>query len=151
MAAVEFRRAVATDASASQSIEHKQAMDASWNEAVAEVMAKIPDWHQVVSSDRGPTTPVMLEQIKESDNGPEIAYYLAKHPGEAARIAGLSVPAQIREVGKLGARLENGLPTRPSAPAPIKPVTAAAIQPKADPVTDYRAWEEKRRIELFGR
>ncbi len=150
MAAAEFQRTIAAEATSSQSAEHKNAVDAGWNEAVAEAMARIPDWHQVVSSDRGPTTAVMLEQIKESDNGPDIAYYLAKHPGEAQRIAGLSVPAQIREVARLEARLENGTPTRPSAPPPIKPIAVAA-KPVVDPVADYRAYEAKRVKELFGR
>jgi hypothetical protein len=140
MAAVEFQRTIAAEASSSQSAEHKNAVDAGWNEAVAEAMARIPDWHQVVSSDRGPTTPVMLEQIKESDNGPDIAYYLAKHPGEAQRIAGLSIPAQIREVARLEARLENGTPTRPSAPPPIKPITVAA-KPVLSPKEEYAQWE----------
>lgn len=150
MAAVESRRLTAEEAAASQSAEHRQALDASWNEAVAEVMARIPDWHQVVSSDRGPTTQVMLEQIKESDNGPEVAYYLAKHPGEAQRIAGLSIPAQIREVGRLSARLENGTPTKPTAPPPIKPVTPVA-KPETSSTEDYRAYEARRLKELYGR
>ena len=150
MAAVEFRRTVAEEASSSASAAHTRVANESWDAAVAEAIDRIPDWHQVVSSDRGPTTPVMLEQIKESDNGPDIAYYLAKHPGEAQRIAGLSVPSQIREVARLGARLENDTPTRPSAPPPIKPIAVAA-KPVVDPVADYRAYEAKRVKELFGR
>lgn len=147
MAAVEFRRTVAEEASSSASAAHVKAADESWNAAVAEATDRIPDWHQVVSSDRGPSTPVMAEQIKEIENGPDVAYYLAKHPNEAARIAGLSIPAQIREVARLGARLENDVPTRSSAPPPIKPIAVAA-KPVVDANADYRAYEAKRNKEL---
>lgn len=141
MAAVEFRRTVAEEASSNASAAHARVANEGWEAAVAEVVDRIPDWHQVISSDRGPSSQVMAEQIKELENGPDVAYYLAKHPNEAARIAGLAYPSQIREVARLGVRLENDAPTtKTSAPPPIKPIPAAA-KAVANPADDYRQWE----------
>jgi hypothetical protein len=50
---------------------------------------------------RGP----LYEAIVDSEVGDKLAYHLAKNPAEAERIQGLSVYAQLRELGKLEDRL----------------------------------------------
>jgi hypothetical protein len=52
-----------------------------------------------------PTKGPLFEAIVDSDHGEKLAYFLAKNPKEADRIAGLSVYGQLRELGKLEDRL----------------------------------------------
>lgn len=47
----------------------------------------------------------MYHGLIDSDMGHEIAYWLAKNPAEAKRIAGLSAYRQVAEIGKLEDRL----------------------------------------------
>lgn len=76
------------------------------------------------------------EAIKESDIGPQIAYYLAKHPEEAIRIFDLSPIAQAKEIGKIEVKLSQNPPTvkkTSSAPEPIKPVGTRSSSSKFSP------------------
>lgn len=132
-----------------------------------------PDFDEVVSDPSLPVSRVMAEQILESDLGPQIAYHLATNPEEAARISRLPEGAQIREIGKLEARLElqkpaageeadeqAPLPPKPKAPPPIAPVRKSAPVEKPFDPNDakqaesmsadewdrkYREWERQKR------
>lgn len=122
-------------------VQQSQALRDAWSAAIADVAETIPDWHTVVSTSKSPTTPVMDETIMESENGPEVAYYLAKHPGEALRISLLSEKAQVREIVRLESKVSSIAPTtKPSAPAPIKPIASTA-KAVVNPADDYRQWE----------
>lgn len=131
--------------------QHQQTVADAWAAAVADVSETIPDWHAVVSASKAPTTPTMDQAIMENESGPEIAYYLAKHPAEALRIYQLSPKAQEREIVRLESRISNIAPTtKTSAPAPIKPIPAAAkaVVSEAD---EYRQWEaEQNKKNRFG-
>jgi len=75
----------------------------------------------------------VLEYITESENGPEIAVYLASHPETAERISKLRPIKAIAEIGKLKLtedKPEAKAPTphvaeRGGAPPPITPVSGA--------------------------
>lgn len=43
--------------------------------------------------------------LVEAENGPDIAYYLGKHPEEAERLRGMSLLAAIAAIGRIGERL----------------------------------------------
>ena len=131
--------------------QHQQTVADAWAAAVADVSETIPDWHAVVSASKAPTTPTMDQAIMENENGPEIAYYLAKHPAEALRIYQLSPKAQEREIVRLESRISNIAPTtKTSAPAPIKPIPAAA-KAVVSPADEYRLWEaEQNKKNRFG-
>ena len=61
-----------------------------------------------------------------ADNGEDVAHYLATHPTETKRLSELPVWDQLREIGKLEAKLaiKEAPPQKPSkAPAPITPVS----------------------------
>ncbi len=78
------------------------------------------DFEDVALSPDLPMTEQMVETMAESEHGAVVAYFLGQHPAEAARIAKLSKPAQVREVDKLIATLTK--PAEPTkAPEPIKP------------------------------
>lgn len=100
-----------------------EALTTGWEEKATRADKKYDDFDEVVG-DLKPTTPFAVA-IMEAENGEDVAYYLGKNPKEAARIAALPPRAQIREIGKLEAKLlaEPPKPKTPSkAPAPITPV-----------------------------
>ena len=131
--------------------QHQQTVADAWAAAVADVSETIPDWHAVVSTSKAPTTPAMDQAIMENENGPEIAYYLAKHPAEALRIYQLSPKAQEREIVRLESRISSVAPTtKTSAPAPIKPIPAAAKAVVSE-VDDFHRWEaEQNKKNRYG-
>lgn len=151
LTALEVQAELAIDGARSVGAQHQQAVVDAWTAAIADVVETIPDWHAVVSASKAPTTPVMDQAIMENENGPEIAYYLAKHPAEALRIYQLSPKAQEREIVRLESKVSTVAPTsKPSAPAPIKPIPAAvkAVTSQAD---EFRQWEaEQNKINRFG-
>ena len=106
----------------------------------------------------------MAVEIRESDIGPEMAYYLGKHPEEAATISRLTPREVIREMAVLESsiRTEKGKATSkkvsdaPSPPAKIKGAapkfTPKTTEPGSDKMSDadwFKA-EEKRLAKLRG-
>lgn len=105
-----------------------------------------------------PGTP-LGDVLMDSPIGPQLALHLAEHPEDAQRIERLHPIQQIRELGKLEARIETDTVTRTSAsagpaaktvttaPAPPTTLAARSADP-ADPVAaavargDFRAFEE---------
>lgn len=84
---------------------------------------KYPDFQQVVGNINLPINEGMAEFIADSDAGPDVAYYLGKHPSEAARIAQMSPIKAARELTRIEAELSNKPPVKTSnAPAPISPI-----------------------------
>ncbi len=137
-----------------QQTQAKQKLLSGWEEKVARAEEKYDDWQEVVG-DIQPNTP-FVAALMEADNGEDIAHYLGKHPKEAQRIATLPPMAQVREIGKLEAKLlsktvEPKVPSK--APAPITPLTGAA--PKSTeglPETeDFGKWMKARQKQVHGR
>lgn len=116
-------------------------VEESYFEREEAARAKYEDFQQVAYSDNHQVTQVMAEAIRESELGPDIAYYLGTNPSESNRIARLSPLSQAKEIGRIEAKLA-AEPPKPvkttSAPAPIKPVTAQAAQQSYD-TTDPRS------------
>lgn len=105
-----------------------------WKRAQERAKAEIEDYEDVIKAS-DVQLPVHLHQaILESDIGPHLAYYFAKHPDEAKRYAGMSPTTALRQLGKLEDRLfDDSEPAEPKkapspavekskAPAPITPV-----------------------------
>ena len=114
-------------------------IDKSYNRKVAKTTEKYPDFHEVLQDANFELPIPVLDSIKESEYGPEVAYYLAKNSSEAERIAKLSVTAAIREIGKLEVKLNTVAPTQTKtkhvtqAPEPIKPtVSTQSVPAKKD-------------------
>ena len=83
---------------------------------------KYPDFHQVTGNPNLPINEGMAEYISDSDVGPDVAYYLGKHPSEAARIAQMSPIKAARELARIEADVSNKPVKTSNAPAPITPV-----------------------------
>jgi hypothetical protein len=128
-------------------------LEQDWESKAERGEGKYDDWADVVG-DIKPTAP-WLAALMEADNGDEIAYFLGKNIKEAQRIIALSPMAQIREIGRLEAKLaaEPPKPKTPSrAPAPIAPLTGAT--PVATDVPsdqdDMGTWMKKRQKQVHG-
>lgn len=131
---------------------------AAFGERVKEA-AKKPEYaniYDVLDSDVA-VSAAMHEAILESPLGAELAYYLGKHPEEAAHIATMTVVGAGRALGKIEASLtkppETPKPKASAAPLPMKPVGGKSGKPVSltDPDVDYADWERKREAELRGR
>lgn len=101
-----------------------KARESSWNERIEKARSKYDDFDDVALGERTVITPAMAEAIKESDMGADLAYWLGKNADEAKRIAGLSAVAQVREIGKIEARLSEKPAAKPvsKTPAPIEAI-----------------------------
>jgi hypothetical protein len=102
---------------------------------------KYPDYVQVAHTHKFMTAD-MASAIKSSELATDMAYYLGSNLKEAERIFKLPPMMQIKELGKLEARLEAGEPAVKkvsSAPAPIKPIAAAKTTVPAYDTTDPRS------------
>ncbi len=117
----------------------------AYRERVAEYSQEVPDWFDKVS--KLVTSPAMEAAIVDSPKGAEISYYLALHPGEAARIARLSPQAQDREIVRLESRdlfgSTESKTQKTTAPPPIKPLPAVSKAPLSAE-DEYQAWASKR-------
>lgn len=84
---------------------------------------KYDDYDELVMSDKNKVTPTMAALIADTDEPGEIAYYLAKNPEEARRIASLPPTKAAMAIGKLEDKLAAPPAKRvSSAPDPAKPV-----------------------------
>ncbi len=135
-----------------QQKQFRQQLTSGWEEKVDGAEDKYPDFAQIVG-ELTPDTP-FTAAIFEADNGPDIAYYLGKHPKEAQRIAGLHPMSQIREIGKLEAKLalEPEKPKAPSkAPAPVATLSGTSpAEPKSisDPNLPFKEFLKMRNKQL---
>lgn len=78
-----------------------------YNAGVADAEEKHDDFHEV-AGDAGMSisSDFLADQIKSSDFAHDIVYFLGKNPEEARRLSSLSEFEQVREVGRLEARLD---------------------------------------------
>jgi dsDNA-binding SOS-regulon protein len=99
------------------------------NERATAARAEHEDYDEVISSASDIVfSQEMTEAILYSDQSAELAYYLGKNKDELKRIAGLPVLQQVKEIGRIEAKLTTKVETPPptkkltQAPEPIKPV-----------------------------
>lgn len=113
----------------------------AYAEREEEARGKYDDFEQVAYNPQLRVTDVMAETIKASDIGPDLAYWLGSNPKEADRISRLSPLLQAREIGKIEAKLASEPPQKKttSAPEPIRPVSARAVNPGVVDTTDPRS------------
>ena len=116
------------------------AVEKRYQEQVDEALDKYPDYEQVAHTHQFMTNE-MAAAIKASDISTEIAYYLGSNLDEAEKIFNLQPIQQVKELGKLEARLESNPPVKKTtkAPAPIKPVGKAKVTVPSYDTTDPRS------------
>ena len=114
--------------------------------------AATPDFDEVIAdADEIQVSNALISEIVESEHGPELQYYLAKNPAEAARLSELKPLALAREVGKIESRFtstgEKPAPKVTGAPPPPTPTAKSTATSTKDPgemsPSEYRAWRAK--------
>lgn len=111
----------------------------AYNQRVAEVVSRLPDFVEVVSKADIAISPALQEALRDSDKGPDLVYHLAKNPGLAEQLNAMSVRQMDREIGRLESTIgTKAAPTPPAArttnaPPPVKPGSPAAGPANTDP------------------
>jgi len=133
----------------------------NYQSAVDEFKDEHDDWDDVVNQ----TIPIhesVYLAVMELENGPDVTYYLGKHPDYARRLAEMSPLSAAMEVGRLSTRLKTGAPDPSAAgngarpkpktrlPEPVKPVSTAATSSslssaEAAKKRDFRAFKAAQR------
>lgn len=118
---------------------------------------ELPDYDKVVGAARFVVSDALVEALQESDQTARLEYYLAKNPGELAKLNRLSPTAAAREVGRLEERLTKQQQARTTqAPPPLNrlnggaagPVQSLADLAKGDDVGTYAARRRAERAKL---
>lgn len=95
---------------------------------VTEARKAYKDFDEVLNEYDGPSSPELHAAILDSDQGAEVAYYLANNPEEAEKMRGMDTGDLYRFIGKIEAKLEHGKSEEPppvktsKAPKPVEPV-----------------------------
>jgi len=122
-----------------------------FNERAEKVRGKHPDYDDLF--DRASISEAMAPTILESENGPELALYLAKNPDVARKLYNLGPREVARELGKIEARLDDLLQTKSvtNASPPLSPVKPKGDVPDGlDDKLPIDVWM-KRRNKQIGR
>ena len=143
-----------------------------YNASVARAREKIADFDEVVGKDNVPVPLIAINAMYELENGPEVAYYLARHPDVREQLLEWNEPNVRGGVRKIMAALDriseqlspqqpasgsnNGSPQRPrpvSPPAPIKPLGGASATRTSVPMDEmpYQEYKRAREAEIRGR
>lgn len=152
LATEQARTATQEQLRASQQAEADERANRSWATKEAEFLKSKPDYVEKVRDARFlPISREVQQELKSSEFGPQVAYYLVENPEKAAAIMQLPLAAQLREVGKIEARLEaQKSPPKPAvsqAPPPVKKVESESAEVEPDPanMTDHQfaKWRRK--------
>lgn len=106
-----------------------------WQAAQQRAREEIDDYDDVIKGSDVQLPGHLHQAILESDVGPHLAYYFAKHPDEAKRYAGMSPTKALRELGRLEDRLaQDADDDQPS----VKPSPKAEIETSKAPAPTTR-------------
>jgi len=103
----------------------------TWADRVNAAKTNLPDFDDMVQSSDVRVSDPVRDAIIESENGPQILYYLAENSEFAKKLADMSVVSAVREIGKIEARFIREAPevkpvaVKSKAPAPINPLRGA--------------------------
>lgn len=125
-----------------------------FNRRAAKLRQENPDFDDVIEA---PVfSPAMREVLLQSENGPEVAYFLGREENreQAERIRKMPAAKQAYEIGKLESNLLLAKKTKkvPGAPPPITPVGmgggARTEEPDVNaPIEIWMAWEKQKTLD----
>ena len=145
-----YRRTIAETQAQSAQIHAQEVQEKArktFEKNAAKVRAEHDDFDDVIEN------PVfsreMHEALLETDDGPEVAYFLGRFENHdrAEQIRSLSPAAQIYALGQLGheLKLNKKLKKTTAAPAPITPVGMAGAPPVDSSKLSMEQWHERER------
>jgi hypothetical protein len=94
-----------------------------WQARCEEYAADVPDFQTVTDNPRIAISPEMARTIMDMDDGPAVAYHLAKNPATAQHIANMAPRQQATELGKIAGRLAQSPALKRVTQAPPPPAT----------------------------
>jgi hypothetical protein len=107
----------------------------AWADRVNAAKNELPDFDDMVQSSDVRVSDPVRDAIIESENGPQILYYLAENAEFAKKLSEMSVVSAVREIGKIEARFDKAAKAsepevkpvvgKSRAPAPINPLRGA--------------------------
>jgi hypothetical protein len=132
---------------------------ATWSRRQEQVMKVLPDYAEVIGKSEVSIPPHIHRAILDSDQGPQIAYYLALHPEEAKRIVHMDPIRAVKRIASLERDLaaieseeqeEQSVEVDKDKPKPQKskappPIDLPKSTPSATPSTTNSFEEYKRR------
>lgn len=149
-----LRRREQEQAKARQDAQQKQLME-GWESRQNKAMAEIDDYTDVIGASTVQLPMHLYQTIIESEIGPELAYFFAKHPAEARRYSGMTPTAAVKALAKLEmdlARDDEPEVKQPiaveksKAPKPPTPVKdAAGVDP--GPARDFDEYRAQRKAQ----
>lgn len=129
--------------------EAEAAVAEAWQERVSVFRETAADFDEVAF--KAPITDATARDIARMEEGPQIAYYLGKHPAEARALNTLSERERAIQLGRLAGRLTQAPPRKTTtAPTPVDAVGGKGAQTSnPDPgkmsMEEYVAWRQKQR------
>lgn len=126
----------------------QRALVESFQSRLIDAAERIPGIMDAINDPNIPVSEVAATVIYESEQGPEIAYHLAKNPAEARRIASLNPRQQVKELGALEHTLRVQAQPRKisNAPKPAPMVAAGGGSGAKDPASmTYKEYEAYRK------
>lgn len=138
----------------------------SWNARLEASAAELPDFAAVVGKATFEVPNHLYTAILESEAGPQLAYYLAKNPDEARRLANMSYTESIKMLGRLEDRLGDlsadeapakreaagsKSPEVSKAPKPIDPIRGENAAGKPTGQMTYAEYKAHRAQQLAGK
>jgi hypothetical protein len=107
----------------------------AWADRVNAAKNELPDFDDMVQSSDVRVSDPVRDAIIESENGPQILYYLAENAEFAKKLSEMSIVSAVREIGKIEGRFEKAAKAnepemkpvvgKSKAPAPINPLRGA--------------------------
>jgi hypothetical protein len=104
----------------------------AYNKKVSEARGEYEDWDEAVTGSNISIPQSAYLAVVESENGPDVAYYLATHKEETEKLMEMTSVAAVRAIGRISDKL-----SQDKAPAPKaeKPKPAAPIAPVGSTAT----------------
>lgn len=113
--------------------ERSKAVEESYGEKISKARGEYEDWDEVVAGSKLVIPQAAVEAVKELENGPDVAYYLAQHPETAEELMNMTRVGAIHYIGRISDKLaaEKVTPTakpKPKPPEPLTPVGQSATR-----------------------
>lgn len=142
-----FAKQEAKAKEAAEEVSRKEVFDA-YNQRVREVSEKYEDFAEVVGSADFKVPNSVVVTAYELENGPDLAYHLAKNPEICDELMKMSPVRAAAYAAQIAASLESGAPKpKPTsrAPKPIKPVAGGSTRSSVPlDQLDYQAYRKAR-------
>jgi hypothetical protein len=120
----------------------------TWNERVTEARKTLPDYDAVMAASDVPVADHVLDELRDSELGPQLAYHLDKNPDVAEKLNNMNPRQAAREIGRLEAKLLSTVSASPDPevdapqkdPEPVAPtIKTTKAPPPVKPVGQGRS------------